>query len=70
MKAVQVIIIPAHGDLDNVVEISNGRTTKDSKATPDHGAYPTQGDFDGVEFHDVDTSRYENLSISHYSMTK
>ena len=51
VEVVQIIIVPAHGDLDDKMQIGQGRGAGESQAPPDQRTDAAERDFDRIELH-------------------
>src|SRR5512145_2896835 len=49
LKIVQVVVLPTHDDLDNVVQFIQGNIGRNYKAPPDCRADFVQGDFELID---------------------
>ena len=48
-ELMEMFVIPAHGDLDDVVQVGNSALTLDQKPSPDHGADTLKDDFELID---------------------
>ena len=56
MKAV-VLVVPVHGDLDDLVELGQRSVGVKAKSAPDHRAHPVQGNLKSERLHEYPLSR-------------